>query len=190
MRKVSAVVLAAGLSSRFGGPNKVLAPWRGRPMVRQVVDTLGECGLPVTVVTGRDAKLVQAAVAPASTAFNARFEEGMGTSIACGVASLGSCDGILIALADMPELRADVVSALLSAFQSAPEEAIVVPIYDAEPDRPGHPVLFSAKYRSELQALTGDQGARAILKANPAQIIEVPVTGRLDDIDRSTDLEG
>lgn len=183
MRRVSAIVLAAGKSTRFGGPNKVLADWNGRPMVRCVVDALVDVGLPVTVVTGRDADLVASTVSPANAVVNPRYEEGMGTSLACGVASLADADGFLIALADMPDLRAEVVEQLLSAFEAAESDAIVVPVYSDEPDRFGHPVIFASCYREALQSLSGDQGARAILREHTDRVIKVPVAGLLRDLD-------
>ena len=179
--RVSVVVPAAGLSRRFGGPNKLLQPWGKGTVVGAVVGALLSCGLPVIVVTGRDADLVAEAVTPAKAVYNERFAEGLGTSIACGVDACPDCDGFLVALGDMPELRPDVVQALLSSFNDA--AAILAPVYEAEPDRPGHPVLFGSAYREELSCLEGDEGARSVMVANKDRIKLIPVIGGLDDID-------
>jgi molybdenum cofactor cytidylyltransferase len=178
---VSAVVAAAGLSTRFGGPNKLLQPWDDSTIVGTVVSTLLSCGLPAIVVTGRDALLVAETVAPAQTVFNPEFQSGLGTSIACGVRTAPAGHGVLIALGDMPSLRREVVLQLLAGYDAP--DAIVAPAYADEPDRPGHPVLFGLDYREALCGLSGDEGAREVLQANRRRLILLPVLGGLEDID-------
>lgn len=183
MRFVKAIVPAAGLSSRFGGPNKMLADWNGRSVVRNVVDTLVDCDIEVLVVTGRDAELVEQEVRPARCVFNAEFASGLGSSLAAGVSATGPCNGFLIALGDMPNLRAEAVRSLIDRFESAPEGAIVAPVYSTEPDRLGHPIVFCASYRATLEALSGDAGARSIIQANRDSVFEVACEGELVDLD-------
>ncbi len=189
MRVVRAVVPAAGLSSRFSGSNKLLFEWLGKSIVRRVVETLNECNMPVTVVTGRDSELVQREANGAKMVFNPDFETGLGSSIAIGVKSLDRCDGILIALGDMPGIRPDVIQLLTGQFQAALEDAIIAPVYDAEPERLGHPILFSSSYRADLESLTGDEGARSIIHSNSAKVVRVLTPGRLDDIDTNESIE-
>ena len=177
MREVRAVVLAAGLSRRFGGPNKLLQPWRGTTVIACVVETLLACGLPVYVVTGRDAELVAAQAPGATPVFNPDFEQGMGSSLAAGVRSLPPCDGILVVLGDMPDLRRDVIRSLLDKFEREP--AIIRPIYEAAPEEPGHPILFPAAYRPGLEALQGDSGARSLID----KLVTIRVPGSLPDLD-------
>ncbi len=181
MPAVSAIVPAAGLSTRMGGPNKMLLPYGESTIVGTVVRTLLACDLDVVVVTGRDAALVSEAAEPARAVFNERYREGLGTSIACGVAACPPDHGYLIALGDMPELSTDVVRLL--AAQAEPD-AILAPVYAQEPDRPGHPVLFGSIYRESLLGLTGDEGARAVLRANRGKLRLIPVAGALVDIDQ------
>ncbi len=188
LKTVVAIVPAAGLSRRFGGPNKLLQPWDGGSVVGSVVQTLVETGLPVIVVTGRDANLVSEAAGPSRSVFNPKFEDGLGTSIAAGVAASEPCQGFLIALGDMPGLRAEVVRMLLEAFQLAPPGSLLSPVYSEEPERPGHPVLFDSTYRADLEALSGDEGARAVLQSNRHRLQLVPVGGALGDIDTKGDL--
>lgn len=180
MDEVTAVVLAAGLSQRFGGPNKLLLPWADSTVVGAVVRALAACPVRVLVVLGRDPMEILLAVAPADHVFNPRFEEGIGTSIAAGAAA--STGAVMVVLGDMPDLRPEVVLDLLSA--EAGPDSIVVPVYDQAPDRPGHPVLFGARYRERLMALRGDEGARSLLEANHDRIVRIPVPGRLDDLDQ------
>lgn len=183
---VSAVVPAAGLSRRMGGPNKLLLPWEGGTIVGCVVRTLLQCVDQVVVVTGRDADEVAAATPGAEHVFNARFEEGLGTSLATGAAACRTGNAFLIALGDMPSLTAETMDLLLAAYEE--DGDIVAPVYGSEPDRTGHPVLFGPAYRGELEALRGDQGARPVITAHPAKLLKVAVRGFLLDIDGPADV--
>ena len=183
MRAVSAVVPAAGLSRRFGGPNKLLRPFGETAGVGTVVRTLLGCGLEVVVVTGRDSDEVARAAAPARCVFNAEFELGLGSSIAAGVRATPEGSAVLVALGDMPDLRTDVVRAILEAYEEADAGAIVAPLYSEEPDRHGHPVLFSPAHRPALAALRDDSGARSVVEANRKKLVLVPAQGGLAGID-------
>lgn len=183
--RISAIVLAAGTSKRFGPENKLLIDWRGKPMIGHVVETVlaAEPG-EVIVVIGHEAELIEAALSglPVRFAFNERYMEGMGTSIACGVrAASPEADGFLIVLGDMPQVTAGLCSGLSAAFCSAKNGAICVP-FDGE--REGNPVLFDARYRAELCALSGDVGARRIVQAHAPMkvLIEAPQRA-LSDVD-------
>ena len=183
MAGVSAVVPAAGLSSRMEGPNKLLLPWEGGTVVGAVASCLLSCGLDVVVVTGRDAEAVREAVAPARTVFNPDFAEGLGRSISAGVGACPKADGWMIALGDMPGLNLSVVKLLLSRFASAGSDAIVAPVYSAEPERHGQPVLFGVAYRDELLALSDDIGARTVVARHLDLLVSVVAKGSLGDID-------
>ncbi|HEY0866863.1 MAG TPA: nucleotidyltransferase family protein, partial [Fimbriimonas sp.] len=142
----------------MGGENKLLRRWGTSTVVGAVVRNLLGCLTDVLVVTGHQADEVRTAVHPAPTLFNPRYGEGLGTSIAAGVAARPGADGYLIALGDMPGLSVDVVRSMLSRFDEAGSNAIVAPIYLSDPARAGHPVLFGSAYRQELMQLTGDRG--------------------------------
>lgn len=188
MRAVSAIVMAAGNSSRMGGPNKLLLPWGQGTIIGSTVKSLGLCLEDIVVVTGRDADLVGCAVAPFRTVFNEEFSQGLGTSIAAGVAACPHAEGFLIVLGDMPGLAPSVVLALLQTFATAALDAIIAPVYESEPNRTGHPVLFGADHRGALLTLTGDEGARAVIKAHPQKLALINVPGSLGDIDQPGDL--
>ena len=185
MRAVSAVVPAAGLSKRMGGPNKLLLPYGETTVVGAVVLTLIECGLDVVVVTGRDADLVAQAVAPARAVFNPDFEQGLGGSIAVGARNVPEGNAILIALGDMPALINETVDAIIA---SGTDDFIVVPHYLGAPKVPGHPVLFGAKFREALTQLSGEKGAKEVIDANPANVVTLHFRGAFKGIDVPGDL--
>lgn len=184
------LVLAAGQGRRMGGPQKLLLPYQGVALVRRAAEALLGAGLsPVVVVVGADAEAVEGELrGPRLQVIrNPRHAEGMGTSVAAGVAALGSGVGaVAVALGDMPRLRADTVRALHRAFL-ATGRGIAVPLWEG---RRGHPVLFDlTRYRPHLLGLTGDEGARSVLQSCPDDVLEVPVDdpGVVLDVDTPED---
>ena len=174
--RVAGVVVAAGLSSRMGGENKLLAEVDGKPIVARVVDALLDAAIdPVLVVVGHQADQVRASVADCRVRFveNPDFAEGLGASIRAGFRALDEpVDAALIALGDMPRIRADHVTKIVAAFDPSGARTICVPAHEG---RRGHPVLWSSRHFAALRELGGDVGARALLAAHAEAIATVPV---------------
>ena len=185
--RLGLIVLAAGLSRRMGGPNKLLQPYRGKPLLAHALKIAEEIDfLDRIAVTGRDAEQVQALAAPFGfrCILNSRFAEGVGTSIAAGANALSpDINGVFIGLGDMPDIGPEAYRALAGKFTQA---SIVVPLHKAER---GHPVLFCASYIPELSALSGDEGARSVLRRYAFCIrkVEMANSGVLRDIDTRED---
>ena len=110
---------------------------------------------------------------------------GMGRSLAHAVAATPHSDGWVVALADMPFIAPESIRRVAAALRDGAD--LVAPIYRGAR---GHPVGFAARYRDELAGLTGDAGARAILKRDQGRIrlLEVDDPGILHDIDTPEDL--
>lgn len=184
---VAAIVLAAGQSSRMGEQNKLLAEVDGAPMIAHAVDAILATSVrPVVVVTGHEAEAVRAALADRDVTFahNPRYAEGMSTSLRAGLLQLGEdIDGALIALGDMPRVRAEHIEALLGAFAPAAGRAICVPTWER---RRGNPVLFARRYFAEMAAVLGDKGARALIEKHAAAVCHVPMPDRGTTIDVDT----
>ena len=187
MPEVSAIVLAAGLSTRMGGPNKLLLPWNGTTVVGAVVGALRQCEVEIIVVTGRDSDEVAQAVGSVRTVFNESYEQGMGTSITVGVKACPPENAIIIVLGDMPELDSSIVEEMLNQLGTSSD--IVVPVYSDEPNRPGHPVLFGSDYRQELISLKEDSGAKQIIIQNEQSVTRIDISGSLRDINSANDLD-
>jgi molybdenum cofactor cytidylyltransferase len=111
--------------------------------------------------------------------------EGMGASLACAVRAAGRADGYLVALGDMPFVRPSSISAVRDALAGG--AAFVAPFWRA---RRGHPVGIAGQFYDELLALRGDEGAKALLAANPGRLLKIPVgdPGVIRDIDTPSDL--
>jgi molybdenum cofactor cytidylyltransferase len=184
--KVAAVILAAGRSSRMGGPNKLLAKLGSKPLVRIVAEAaLASKASPVVVVTGRDADEVRATLEglPVTFAHNPDFAEGLSTSVRAGISGLGAeAAGALVLLADMPHVTSEMIDRLVGAFEPAKGAAIVVSTVGG---RRGNPVLWARRYFSELANVTGDTGGRELIAAHRDAVREVEL-GEAAAIDLDT----
>lgn len=187
MTGIVGILLAAGTGRRFGA-DKLLQPLAGGAAIgvaaaRSLVAAVGEG---VAVVRAGDRALAAALEgAGLRVVVNPLADAGIGTSIAAGVAAAPNAEGWLVALADMPWIAPATSAAVAAALaDGAPLAA------PAHGGRRGHPVGFAACWRSELVALTGDQGARHILDAHADDLVLLPTddAGVLRDVDRAGDL--
>jgi molybdenum cofactor cytidylyltransferase len=194
-RAIAAVVLAAGRSSRMGGPNKLLAEIGGKPLVRHVVDAaLASRARPVIVVTGHQRDKVEAALAglPVKFVHNPHFADGLGTSLKAGIAALGTlpaeADGAIVCLGDMPQVDAALIDRLIGAFDPEHGALVVVPTIDG---KRGNPVVWSRRFFPDLMAVEGDVGARYLIGRYTEAVAEVPLSGTaaLTDVDTPEALE-
>jgi CTP:molybdopterin cytidylyltransferase MocA len=184
MVRVAGVLLAAGEGSRFGQP-KALVELDGQTLAERGVKTLVAGGAdPVFVVTG--AAPVQ--LDGIHTVFNQQWRTGMGSSLRAALQALpADVAAVVVALADQPLVGAEAVARLIAAYRAG--AAVAVAAYDG---RPRNPVLLAREHWPEVIATaTGDQGARAFLRARPdlVALIECGDTGRPDDIDTTADLD-
>jgi molybdenum cofactor cytidylyltransferase len=185
-RRIAAVMLAAGRSTRMGGPNKLLAEVGGRPLVRIAVEqALASRARPVVVVTGHQRAEVEAALAGLAVTFvhNPDYAEGLSTSLKVGIAALpADVDGAIVCLGDMPQVDAGLIDRLIAAFDPEKGALVVVPTIAG---KRGNPVVWSRRFFADLSNLEGDVGARHLIGGYPEAVAEVPVTGRgaLVDVD-------
>jgi molybdenum cofactor cytidylyltransferase len=186
---VFAVVLAAGGGSRFGG-RKLLATWRGRPLVRHALEAAAAvCGARTLLVVGSDWREVCAACAPLPGFFlrNDEWQSGMGGSIALGVRAVREAAGaVLLLLADQPLVTAAHLETLVARWRAEPDTIVASGFAGVA----GPPALFPAACFGELAALEGDRGARALLATPGRRVLRVPFEPAAVDIDRPEDLAG
>ncbi|HML14508.1 MAG TPA: molybdopterin-binding/glycosyltransferase family 2 protein [Xanthobacteraceae bacterium] len=185
-RRVGALVLAAGRSTRMGGPNKLLAEIGGKPLVRIVTEqALASRAAPVIVVTGHERPKVEAALAGLRLRLvhNPEYAAGLSTSLKAGLAALpGNVDGAIVCLGDMPQVTAALIDRMLEAFDPARGALIVVPTIDG---KRGNPVVWSRRFFPDLMALEGDVGARHLIATYADAVVEVPMedSAALTDVD-------
>jgi len=167
----SAVVLAAGTSSRMEGRNKLLLPIADKPVIRRTVEQVLSAGpQEVVVVTGFQGRDVSRALAdlPVSLQPNLRFEEGQMMSVAAGVGALANAtDAVMVCLGDMVLLGRQDYLDLVAAFEAATESSIVIPYYG---DERGNPILFAVSYAPEVVAGDRKLGCRKLANAYPNEV--------------------
>lgn len=187
---VVAVVLAAGSSARMGR-TKLMLSTMGRPMLQCVLDTLRKTKLEgVVVVLGASEGEVRRSIRfqEEKVVVNVRYAEGMSASLKAGIASVEKgTDAVLVVLGDMPLLSAATVDRLIGAYKRS-KNKVVVPTYHG---RRGNPVIIDKSLFTEVMKLGGDVGAKAVVAANRASTLEVPVEdiGTVVDVDRMADYE-
>jgi molybdenum cofactor cytidylyltransferase len=186
-RNVVAIVLAAGRSTRMGGPNKLLAELAGKKLVRIATEqALASKASEVIVVTGHQAELIEQALEglKARVVRNPDFAGGLASSVKAGIAAVPeSADGAVICLGDMPLIDAKLIDRLIDGFDPDRGNLIVVPVAEG---RRGNPVLWSRRFFGELMTLDGDTGARHLIAKHAEAVAEVPVDGESAFLDIDT----
>jgi molybdenum cofactor cytidylyltransferase len=186
-RNIAAIILAAGRSTRMGGPNKLLAELDGKKLVRIATEqALASKASDVVVVTGHQAELVEKALEGLKVRFvrNPDFAGGLASSVKAGVAAVPEdADGAVICLGDMPLMSAHLIDRLIEAFAPDRGNLIAVPVADG---RRGNPVLWSRRFFKELMTLDGDIGARHLIAKHAEAVAEVPVEGQSAFLDIDT----
>ncbi|MBK5104447.1 MAG: nucleotidyltransferase family protein [Burkholderiales bacterium] len=184
---ICGILLAAGASKRFGS-DKLLHPLAGQATVASAALANLRIAIPhvIAVVRPGTAKLQNLlSEGGATVILCAKADDGMGVSLATAVRSSGAVAGWVIALADMPYIRPETIGSIAAALVAG--TPIVAPAYRG---KRGHPVGLSARFRAQLEALQGDEGARALLKENASlvKLIKVNDPGVCRDIDTPADL--
>lgn len=182
---VSAIVLAAGAGSRFGG-GKLLARLGERSLIAAVLENLRGAPVDETIaVVGADAERLREICERygVRTIENEDWERGQSTSVLAGLRACGEeSRAVVVLLGDQPLVGAGAVERLVAAFTSGTKVAVAT--YGG---RRRNPVLFSREVWPLLEAeLAGDEGARPVLRRHPELVVEVPCDGVGDPVDVDT----
>ena len=184
---ITGVLLAAGRGERFGGDKLNARLPDGRTVAVAAAETMVASLPRVLAVTrpGDESLVITLEAAGCHVVVCDRADEGMGASLACGVAASRAATGWVIALADMPAIRTATVAAIAATLADGAH--LAAPTYHG---RRGHPVGFAGRFGPELAALGGDEGARRILAGHQTELecVAVEDTGILYDIDTPGDL--
>lgn len=186
--QVDILLLASGASRRMGGEDKLLRALEGEPLLRRAARAAVNSGVgKVHVIlppdgAARRATLKGLAVNEVSAD---DWQDGMAASLRAGLSAVaGETQAVIVALADMPDVTSDHYRALATAAVESGGDTICRAV--TETGKQGHPVLFPRRLFAELAALTGDEGARDILKAEGAAVRAVPTAGEGAVIDLDT----
>ena len=189
MADLDVVLLAAGNASRFGSAKqRVLIG--GVPMVRRAAQAALATGAGVSVITGAYADEVAQELAglPLTLLHNTAWQQGMGSSIACGFRHLIDAPvsaAAMVCLADQPLVGAAELQRLISVHHTAPERIVAAD----HGTTLGAPCLFPRRYYAELAALAGAQGARRLLDIHAQHVTAVAMPEAAVDVDTPLDYE-
>jgi molybdenum cofactor cytidylyltransferase len=185
---ISGILLAAGAARRFGSAKLLQHLSDGTPVGLRSLRNLQAALEHVVVVTRAGDELVRSLYSSANAHIVVCHDadQGMGHSLAAGVAYEAQARGWIVALADMPNIRPETIRSIADKLSEG--GVIVVPYFGSER---GHPVGFGETFKFELLALRGDSGARAILQAHPEAIrrLDFNDPGILQDVDTPQDLQ-
>ena len=188
---LSAVVLAAGASRRYGEP-KQLVRYRGETLLERSIRLARTAGAKqVCVVLGYRGDVIQRVLEKnrvfldcGSAVLNPRWRDGMGRSLACGICALPPNAGAaLVCLSDQPMLEAGELAKLVSVWRRNPRAAVA----SHYAGRLGVPAIFPRSWFGALKLLTDDRGAQVLL-ASASGVLSVPMPNAAVDIDRPEDL--
>ena len=182
MVDVAILIPAAGAARRMRGADKLLEVIDGEPLLRRQVRAALMTGSRVVVCLpldrpGRAGALDGLAVTSVAVADAA---EGMAASIRAGMAAVGDADGVMVALADMPDIGADDLAALIADFANHPDCVLRATGADGTP---GHPVIFPRRLFLKMARISGDMGARSVLAGEAARLHALPGARALTDLD-------
>jgi molybdenum cofactor cytidylyltransferase len=180
---IAGLILAAGSGTRFGRErSKLLADLDGRPLLEHAI--AAQCAVPelerIVVVLGSQADEVLARVElmRAEAVICGEWERGQSASLRCGARALAGANKVIVTLGDAPL----ITPAVIARFLDQPSGARAV--YGG---RPGHPVVLGPEQLAASAGLTGDHGARGILRGGPTIECADVCSGR--DVDTPDDLE-
>jgi len=188
-RATTAILLAAGSSRRFGDENKLAQEIDGKPMLHiciemllaaaihelvLVVDPANQSTIEVIKRFGPNQRL--------RTILNDEASSGMASSLRSGLGSSHEADAVIVALADMPDVKTVTIDALVTAA-SQTEKDIVQPVYKG---KPGNPVLFKKNQFARLNTIEGDKGAKQLISENMSLVYQLVVDDPGIHIDHDT----
>jgi molybdenum cofactor cytidylyltransferase len=182
---ISAILLAAGESRRMGSP-KALLHYQGQTFIERICTAFLTVGVDeLIVVLGARAEEIGRAlpVHPAlRSVVNSRYSQGQLSSLIVGIGALSpESEAAIVNLVDHPLVSSETIKAVIDSFRAAPVP-IVIASYNG---KRGHPVLFSRHVYGEILAAPLDQGAKVVVRKDPARVREIPLDdpGILADID-------
>ncbi len=185
---LSVLIPAAGASKRLGQA-KQLVEYQGKALIQNAVDIAQTINpVEILVVTGANAGKVKAAVphSPVHWLHNPDWSSGMGGSIALGATEIRpESDGLMIFLCDQWRIQAHDLWNLVDRWRTSPKQIVCARSKDINMP----PVIFPKNCYGQLRKLSGDRGARSILKTYSEQLRTIPMESAIDDLDTQVHLD-
>lgn len=197
--KIGIIILAGGLSQRMGAENKLCKPLKGRPLICQTTAPFIEASSidaritkPI-IITGHQADEVKQALCDYDLQYihNPDYASGMASAIKTAMAELASSlDHLMITLGDIPFIDADDIHKMIATHLANPSltDAITRARFEG---KDGHPVIWGSAYFDALSNLSGDEGARPLIKAHHDRLYHHEMSSHacLSDYDEPQDFD-
>ena len=185
---IAGILLAAGAARRFGS-QKLVAKYRGEPIVRHAARALADATDSLIVVTGSREEQVREALRgmPVMFASNANWEMGLATSLSRGLQEVDpAAEAAVMALGDQPQLSARVVRDVIERWRETGKPIVSASYRGIR----AHPVLFAREMFDELMRLRGDAGARLLIERSADRVAYVEIDEAIPpDVDTAADLK-
>tara|TARA_Y100000590_G_scaffold431173_1_gene545650 strand:+ start:802 stop:1383 length:582 start_codon:yes stop_codon:yes gene_type:complete len=171
---ISSILLAAGLSKRMGGENKLTKKIQGIPLIKHSVKNILASSInELIIVLGYQKEIIEKLIdkhEKVKFIFNKDFESGMASSIKVGINHLSdNSEAFFICLADMPMVSSNIYDFLI---KSKNQKDILVPTYKGQQ---GNPILFNKSMKEKIMSIDGDAGAKKILELNKDKILNLEI---------------
>lgn len=185
---LTAIVLAAGQSTRMGSLKQLLPLREGKPVIQVVVEQVSASGVDeVVVVLGFRAEEVATTLSStgARIVINQEYESGMTSSVCCGIRAATAAQSYLICLGDQPLVDAVVIKSVVAAANTS-GTGIVIPTYEG---KGGHPIFIDGRHTDEILRLRPDEGLNIFTRRHADDTVRLPVDDRnvLEDMDTPAD---
>ena len=187
---ISAILLAAGTSQRFGKQNKLLAKYKNKSLITYSLKNLinSKVGEIIVVLGSDQEKMIDeiSSFSKIKIVYNKNFKKGMSSTILTGINNLNKdSTGFLICLSDMPKIKSSTYNKIINSFKKK-NDIPMVPFFKSTS---GNPVCFPIDYKLKLKGLKGDRGAKNILKNNKFNKIYINSNSILIDFDKKFDFK-
>lgn len=185
---ISAVLLAAGISKRFGKEDKLLSKYKKKSLLIYALENLKKSKVSeIIIVTGKNHKELSYKIKKNSRIrliYNKNYSKGMSSSLLAGMRKINkNSKGFLICLADMPKIKSATYNKIIQFFKKNPNLPLI-PFFKSQS---GNPVCFPMSFKAKLRSLKGDRGAKKILQKNKFNKINIKSKSILIDFDKKSD---
>jgi len=195
---ISSILLAAGLSSRMNGENKLIKEINGKPLILHAIkNLLGSTVNEIVVVLGFEKEIVENIIEKNKKikfVFNKDYKKGVSSSIKIGLSNISSkCESFFICLGDMPNVNQNIYNKMIKTkfnynkkLKPNFRKEILIPTFGGIN---GNPILFSKYMKPKLMGIKGDEGAKELIKLYKNKSINIPIknSGITLDFDNNDD---